>query len=766
MRYGSPIFGLGITCAIVCALPGASFAQGPALSGGRDVFSVGDCAAPITLRFVTETKPAAVRTGDVAPRPAASPPGWTIEWDRPAVADAAINEYTSTGHLKEGCPAPGLFSVPLTVYGEDRSAAPLVLTLIRVAEPVIDIPGGITLVVERFLGAPAPAPLLIRELVAGAPDTRVSVLGGELKTASGESTGIALEPATPTVVVKAGETTQVMLAPTQAPAPGLYTAKLGVTGPAIRPGTAVDVTYKVRVTSDYLLTAIVLGILLGLLVNVILAKRAALDTALLTGLRAMQSLTRRATPQRDPAVQQRLLAVANLLQSGIEESMTPEEVAARVAEAEAQAKEIENKVTESASTLQQSLTGARAMFRPGGHELDAMLGRRLDAPLADLDQLQRMADAGDVEQTTARLQDFNRDLPARVLPVVQGLLADARSELQALGPLPDGSALAGKRDELSKSIEEAYAETDLTAGLKAADEVARQLRAWMDLVAPEAVATLWRQAARLLTGTPALAQRLNAAAVQAEQLGRTTRDPLERLGALGGLGRTVTAAMIDADPKNTAVADALALGDYLGAARRLSGQALGQTQLSLAPQTAVEEPAPAPGRAVVVVPTPAPVPVLRVKPLIPLNQDSNVVLRWVGVQPTADRVVWTCHPAEAAVLQPAGSGAIVRPSQAGFLNIYLELDKVRVAEARTYAGEVAEQGLYTVAAREGRLARHGITVATALLTAFAGYQIFLPTWFGTAADFFGAFVWGFFGQFGLDRVRELVKPLMSRSIPS
>lgn len=749
-----------VTFALLCAAP--ALAQGPAFSGGRDVFSVTDCTQPIPLRFIMEGKPSAIRSGGIAPRPAASPPGWTVEWDKPAATDAAVNEYASAGHIKEGCPTPGLYGVPLTIYGEDHGTALLSLSLIRVAEPVLDIPATATLAAEWLWGTPAPATLFLRETIPGAPDTRVSVIGGELKTAAGEPTGLALEAAPPAIVVKPGESAQVSLKPTQTPAPGAYTAKLALSGPAVKPGTTVEIIYKMRVATYYLLGVLALGVVLGLVVNVYLAARAALDAALVTGLRAMQSLTRRATPQRDPAVQQRLLAVATLLQSNLEESTKPDEIAARVAEAEAQAKEIENKAVEASAGLQQALIAARALFRPSGALCDAALARRLADPIGDLDLLQRTADAGDVEQTTARLQDYNRDLPGRILPSVQGFLADARADLRALGPLPPDRDLAQTRDDLSKRIEDAYGGQDLGLIMKAADDVARGIRAWIDLELPAAMAALWRQSARILTASPALAQRLTAAADDAEQLQRPARDPLERVAALGLLVKAVSAALADAAPDDAALFDALSQGDYLAAARSLAGL---PAPAQLEPQAAVQDIEPGSGGALVLAPA-SPVPVLRVKPLLPLAQDSMVVLRWIGIAPGPERVNWVCQPADAAAVQPGPAGATIRPSKAGFLTIFLELDKVRVGEVRTYAGDVSEQAIYTIAAREGRFARTAITVATALLTAFAGYEIFVPTWFGTVGDFSAAFLWGFFGQFGLDRVRELAKPLLSRALPT
>ena len=53
----------------------------------------------------------------------------------------------------------------------------------------------------------------------------------------------------------------------------------------------------------------------------------------------------------------------------------------------------------------------------------------------------------------------------------------------------------------------------------------------------------------------------------------------------------------------------------------------------------------------------------------------------------------------------------------------------------------------------------------AVLTVFFGYEIFIAGWYGTFADFFAAFLWGFFGQFGLERLRDLAKPVTAKALP-
>jgi hypothetical protein len=56
------------------------------------------------------------------------------------------------------------------------------------------------------------------------------------------------------------------------------------------------------------------------------------------------------------------------------------------------------------------------------------------------------------------------------------------------------------------------------------------------------------------------------------------------------------------------------------------------------------------------------------------------------------------------------------------------------------------------------------SVVTAAVTVAAGFVLFTGNWVGTWSDWFGAFAWGFFGQFGLERVRTLAQPITSRTL--
>ncbi len=740
----------------------ASPTAGPTISGRRDVYVIGDCPPePITLHLLSDVAPAAIRTGDVAPRPAAPPPSWSIEWSKPVPAEGVPGEYQSVGRLLGGCPRPGLYTVPLTLYDVNRQASMLTITLVREVVPLLDVPASVTLGVERLFGAPDATSFVVRQTEPGAPDVRLTVTAGELRSAAGDATGITLEPTNSPVAIRAGEAARVTLAPSASPQPGAYVAKLTLSSPALKQKLTIDVGYRVRLSVLLLVAMLALGILLGWWVNLRLAARAALDQAVLSGLRAIQAMTRRVTPQRDPAVQQRLLAVANLLQSNLEDAANPDEVSAHVTQAEGQAKEIETKAVESVTTLHGALQGARSVLRPAGPTLDDAVTARLGGPMGELDALQSAADGGDVEQTFSRLQDFTRDLPGKVAPELQGLLADMQSELGGIGPLPAEGGLEPGRVELQDGVRRAYGEQELPLLIKAADEVSRRLRTWMDLTLPATLATQWRESARVLNNKPALAQRLGFAAEQAEQLRRASRDPLTRLASLSAFRKSVLDALSDAAEGDRAVEAAVKAGDVRQAARLLAK--------SNEPESPSQKPAAAapspPPRAALVAPAAPTAAALRIKPVIQVGQDSLATVRWIGERPASERIVWRCHPPEAAVVEPTTAGALIRPRETGFVIVSLEVDGARLAEVRTYAGEVSETNFYGIAARERPSTRWIVAAATGLLTLLAGYAILEPSWYGTLTDCARAFLCGAFGQFALDRVRELFRPLLSTTAP-
>lgn len=737
---------------------------GPVLSGQRDVFVIADCAAtdPILIRILSDKPLVAIRTGVVAPRPAAPTPAWSVEWTKPVASEGVTDEYQSTGRLTGGCPRTGLYSVPLTLYEAGQQSAQLTVTIVREAAPALDVPASVTLATDRLFGAPDPTTIVVRETEPGAPDVRLSVTAGELRSSTGEATGITLEPTNSPLTVRAGQAARIILEPSSAPGPGAYSTKLMLNSPALKQGASVEIAYRVRLSILFLVLMLLLGMALGWWVNLRLAARAALDSSVLSGLRALQAMTRRVTPQRDPAVQQRLLAVANLLQSNLQDAASPAEVDTHIVDAETQAKEIEGRAVESVTALQSALQHARAALRPGGSALDDAVAARLGAPLAELDHLQSAADTGDVEQSTAKLQDFNRDLPGRIAPELQSLLADMQSELGAIGPLPQEDGLEDSRVALKDSVALAYGEPDLPLLIKAADDAARSLRRWMDLTLPAALATQWREAARILNATkPTLAQRLGFAAEQSDQLRRTSRDPLTRLASLAAFRKSVLDALSDAAEGDRAVEAAIKDGDSSRAARLLAKSNEPEPPRKKQPAA----PAAPPQTPIAIRAAPASA-ALRVKPLIQIGQDSLATIRWIGERPAPERVTWHCHPPEAAAIEPTAAGILVRPRAPGFLVLSVDVDGARLAEVRTYAGEVAEQNFYGIAVRERRRTRLLLGLVASLLTGFAGYAILEPGWFGNIGDFARAFLWGCFGQFALDRVRELARPLLSRTIPT
>ena len=171
---------------------------------------------------------------------------------------------------------------------------------------------------------PARSPFTVRETEPGTPELRLTVTAGELRTTAGEATGITLEPTnSPVTGSSPARPVRVELAPSAAPSPGSLRREAHLDRAALGQATTVDVGYRVRLSVALLVLLLLLGI--GSVGGSTSGWRPGRRSirSVLSGLRAIQSMTRRVTPQRDPAVQQRLLAVANLLQSNWQESGAP-----------------------------------------------------------------------------------------------------------------------------------------------------------------------------------------------------------------------------------------------------------------------------------------------------------------------------------------------------------------------------------------------------------------------------------------------------------
>ena len=132
-------------------------------------------------------------------------------------------------------------------------------------------------------------------------------------------------------------------------------------------------------------------------------------------------------------------------------------------------------------------------------------------------------------------------------------------------------------------------------------------------------------------------------------------------------------------------------------------------------------------------------------------------------RPSGERIVWRCHPPEAATIEPTTAGALVRPRQARFRGPLARGQWHADGRGPHLCRRSQRAEFHGITRPEKRSTRLLVALGTGLLTAIAGYAILEPGWFGTFGDFLRAFVWGAFGQFALDRLRELARPLLSRT---
>ncbi|MGA2447132.1 MAG: hypothetical protein ABTD50_00480 [Polyangiaceae bacterium] len=767
-------------------------------ASGRARFVIADCGnARLELRFTSPRSPLAVRTGDIAPHGAGQPVAWSVAWDKPALSDASIREYAVTGSLENGCPSPGTYAVPLVVTlpipmdggaSADATAdgaaldalptATLSIEIVRTVDPVLDVPSAVTLPVEAWpvLGPDSGLTVPLRETSNLAPIRSISASGAELKTSSGDPTGIQLVPQAEPLALDAGAGAGLEVSLSSGPPPGTYTSRLVVHAPDTKRDQSVDVTLRVRLSWVFLIGILALGIALGWVVNVWLAGRSALDAARLRGLRAADDLVARASKEADPVVEQRIMGVAVDLETKSRSARTVDAIETATAADQALVTKIEQDARASEARLTSALGFDHAILASGGAGLDTAIANLVAPVSQDLAAIESARDAGRVEAAQARLTIFDATLQRRLTSVLGQWLMAAWTGLTDLHswPASDNHDTENRRSSLIVRVETALrAQGGLGALMGDANSAAHDLRGWISFHLPFEIAQAFHEAESILRsgGRGELADTMSSLAAEALQQHAVTADPVANLVVLatirGRAERELEAAALPAARRQVELA--VAKGEFANAAALLAPQtATPRSAIPHLTRTGSVRPAqPGDGAsspAMPEQPTLWPIVVLPVK--LEVGQAANVTLDWGGsAGPHPKGATWSADPESAADIRGDDETATVTPRKPGFIQVRVQFSDKTHSVARAWAGDITASPDYRgVEADRFWVGLVTGIVATAL-TLCAGYQIFIGTWLGTFGDFFYAFLWGFFGQFGLDRLRTLAQPTVSKALP-
>jgi len=768
---------------VLLVAPVRSAAASVPVISGPTTFVISDCNdARIPLRFIPggSLAPIAIRTKDIVNEtPKGAPVGWSISWDKPLLTDQSIAEYQTLGTLNGGCPLAGTFDVPLTISlgGTPPSSAELKFTLVRIVDPVLDAPVSVMLPLNIWpfgVGGFDESELSIplRETSYGASVDGIVAVGSELKNASGELAGIMLISQPNALKLGAGAGANLGMTLSQTPDPGSYTGKITLHAPTLKQNQAVDVTLKVRVCWVFLLVVIGLGVGLGYLVNVSLRQRAELDAALLEGLRASAAIAQRAAAQKDPAVQQRLINLAAYLEGQVKDATTTKAVDDAVTAAQSRANDIETMANKAATDFGQNLARLRSIVQPSEVPLDDAIDDLLASLKQTLDRIDRVGTSGDVEEAQRCLQQLEQIWAKGITNALRPWLVQLQSALDDLGPWADANAEPElTRKALKEELLQAYAISEPGKLVQQCDAIARQLRSWVTLTAPGAIAKVFRVAATILVrgGAAELGGTISSQADDIVHEAAGDQDPLATVRKLAAI-RTKVEELFRRSPKASGDLIArLAQGDFSGAAALLVGPA----PSNVAPSASRDVgPSREPLALVQRLQTelrdvgtpPAVQPRLLVPPQLSVKQTVRIEVNWADTPVPDEQAKWSFDPTgNAQISNATAHGTDMIPLKAGLLTIIFGVSEFKTA-ATTYVGDVSATQNYRQISKQGRRANFLISGVTALITIFAGYEIFVGTWFGTFGDFFSAFLWGFFGQFGLDRLRDLSKSIVSRPL--
>jgi hypothetical protein len=766
--------------ALLAFLAAPALAATPPLLSGQTSFSFADCSnAGILLRFTADPAPLSLRAGDIvliqsAAGVAGTPVDWTILWEAPTLSDPAIHEYESIGSVKNGCPPPGRYKVPLTLYqpaGDQVSKTAFEITVERTIEPVLDLPATAALTLEIWpLGAGrmgALPGLSLGELSGSADLGQVFATSASLKNAAGDLTDIRLEPAGP-VTLAAGKSATLDLLLSRTPDPGTYTARLPLHAFAAKQSQAVDITLKVRVFWGFLLAAIGLGVALGWLFNVHLAQRAALGAAQLQGLRDAGAIASRALPQKDTAAQQRLIVLAAAVAAKVRNARAVTDVQAAVKDGQDMAASIETRAADTAKQFAEAMTRLQGWWTPDGAALDEALEGRLLPLRQTLDTIERTGAAGDAEAALARVAELEARIRKDVPRLLRAWLVDLNGALESFGPWGDGAQEPeATRHGLLTNLAAAYVQTDPAQLLRQSNAIARGLGGWVTLTAPGGMARSLRRAGEILRagGQSALADALMTHATASQSLGADRQDLIGRIEALAATRREVEGMLRTARPGDAALDRILGGGDIEGAAKLMAPPPAAPHAFAAYAFPPVE-PLTRPSAPLPAAEDPVTLPRIRLAPHLETRATVRIELDWSLASLAKSAPVWERDPAGAAdFANGTAEGVDLTAQEPGFLTISAVFAGQSPVSVRTYIGEPVDSPDYRKTAAETQRVNNATAAVAAVVTVFFGYEIFIAGWFGTFADFFSAFLWGFFGQFGLERMRDLAKPMTSK-VPS
>jgi hypothetical protein len=768
---------LGILIFIFAMLFSAPVLAESMTISGPSRFFVSDCATDkIVLRLRSEATIDAVRTVEVADSHG-NKSDWTINWDKPVLSDASIHEYQSSATLQQRCPASGSFIIVLSVYASGASNG-LTIYVDRLVDPKLQVPATVTLAVNEHpwdltrFGWQSNTEGMAVDVHEASNVTSLHDLSaspGQLVDSSGKPMSSELRPDKLKLDIVAGGIEPLKFGLTSRLSPGPYTTRISLSSPALKQGQDVNVTVMVKVFSGYLLGTILLGILLGVLVNNFLLQRSALDVAKLDALRAGDDIARKASAQHDPAVQQRLISLAAQAHDNIYAAGTLAQVQAALEAAQTSASEAEKNAIATAQLFSERLTALHDKLNPNGLRPDADIAKCLEPVNTAVSRIELLGGNGQVEDAVDKLQDFTEnEFQSAVEQAVQPWLSVTLTSFTKLGAWASPAEDAQSAFEAIKpKFIEAASLSEPASLVQKADEIAHALRSAVTLSVPGAMAAAFNAAASILQGaSPALAEELTRYASNVSQPRAGEVSLSMTLDALAAVRQQVASRLQGVSTANSEVRACLDRGDFPGAAHLLL------TVVAAAPAAnALAAPAmvlmPSFGAGAVFNPAASVVPILRIIGPPRLEVMSKARMTLYGFDsPFPGTVKWRCDPIDAGkIAQDDWRGAQLTPSRPGFLTILVSVPQMNVeTSVRAMVGNVAQHRDFKALEKRSLLWRIVIAVVIACLTAFAGFQIFAPTWYGTPGDFFSAFVWGFFGQFGLDRVRDLSKPLLGKTL--
>jgi hypothetical protein len=542
---------------------------------------------------------------------------------------------------------------------------------------------------------------------------------------------------------------------------GASTTRIVLSAPELGLPVSTTVRMVFRRCVGWLGLSLFVGVVSGFVLRVMLAGWQAKTISRVAAAEEAERIVAIAEEDKDPMVRQTLMRTAGALMAEAREALLARTIDDALTRRRKEADEIVVDTKTRRLTLRERIDHLVSVYDPpaGFDRSVAVMAEPVQTKLATL---AKTWDEGSLFAAEAQTDLLQRAIPAELAP---RLKAWRTTLIEALRTFNNWPLTA----DPTQQAEALIAACDRVDTLDQANEVAGQIRNWLDHHLPKQTAEELRTVAHALreAGFVNAADSLNVASAAFDR-------------SAGGFSTSaqLAAIILEAAQRREMVAETIHSWSPANAGLKvweeLKAGRLPEAVAALGPPPGTSGP----------INIQAPLSPIRlaaagaasVLPIVlPLHADYMIAAPTLGTRGVAinlqlimpqpqsgvqPAIIWSGEGVTADVTEP--KKAVLQADRIGFHDVTASINGVVVARTTvSISGEVRRRHLM----REKALGDAIGTALSGLVAMCIGWIVFEPGWVGAARDVVGAFLWAFTLDLGLSRVRDIAAPLISRPAP-